>query len=124
MRADPKINERLLLRHLREINKPCTPDVLRFLCNMSLLACHDRAVTSEFFISVINICSEISSDLAMMEKGGALRHILTQMDGTREPTKLDETLSDLVTGMMRRRVRLADMIELVAQCPTSADKVS
>lgn len=124
MPSNPVINEQALLQQVRDNETPRTPDQMRWLCNMVLLAAHDRKVTREFFIEVVNCVAEIQGSLAQLISAGRMRHLLLKYDMKREPEVLDEAVDGLMQGLMRQKEKLEHLMEQIIECPTLADTIS
>ena len=124
MPANPLLDEKLLQMHLSDVNHPVTPDQIRYLCNLALLAAFDRKVTREFVVEIINLCTEIQTLCSQLETAGALRYSLLTLDKRREPALIDDAVQNIVVQFMRTRQTLSERVGLLAQCPTEADIVS
>lgn len=124
MPADPKLNEARLLLTLSNDDIPLTPDGVRALCSLVVLACYDRKVEREFFASVLDLVATINSALGEIICGGRMAQALHDVDPERTPTLLME--QSVVHGRIFRQTRklLAEKFALVTQCPTTQDKVS
>lgn len=114
----------MLLQQVRDTVTPKTPDQIRWLCNMVILAAHDRRVTREFFIEVVNCVAEIQVSLADLISGGRMRYLMSTLDDERETPLINEEMQKTMQGLMRQREKLESMLVKITQCPTLEDTVS
>lgn len=122
--TNPLLNEQAILNTLRNEEIPITPNGMRSLMSLTLIAMYDRGVEREFFADALDDCAMIGIDLADLEKAGAMRGLLGQVDPEKTPELVDAEINKLVQGFMAKRRRLANKLHLTTQCPTAADPVS
>ena len=124
MPGNPLLNEQAILNTLFSEETPITPNQFRSLMSLTLLAAYDRKVKRKFFAEMLDSCAMMHIDLAKIEKAGAMRGLLAQVDAEREPQMVDQEISGIVTGFMAKRRSLAEKFSLITQCPTLHDKIS
>lgn len=121
MAQDPMLNERLILAQLRDEQASVTPNFMRTLCSLVLMSAWDRKVEREFFAGLLDDVAMINIDLSDLESLGRLRQLLVAHED--DTTPLDERSQTLVAGFMARRKSFATKMDLISQCPKSADSI-
>lgn len=124
MPANPILDEQALLQLLHDVRTPKTPDQIRWMSNMVLLAAHGRNVKREFFVEVINTTSEVHTLLGELQSAGRMHHLMAQLDPARENITLNEQTDKLVRELLAARKTLTGLMEKVSQCPTLDDPIS
>lgn len=123
MALNPKMDERNLLHLLGDTSVPLSPLMLRQMLAMVALDCWDRKLERGFFASILDLSVELNTLMALIEKGGALRHCLLELDHERPPGVIDEQLHAIVRQFMQKRYQMAEKFSLVCQCPHEGDPI-
>jgi hypothetical protein len=129
------VREAELVACLRDLDRPATPSVMHHIASLALLACRDRAVERDFFIGVLQLTEEMSDDAAVMDRTATLGRCVEALDKRRQldlpeddardlPKVLQRKFDETHVMFTRRRLALADLIEMLLQCPARHDKVS
>lgn len=101
-----------------------TPNQVRGLMSLILLASYDRKVEREFFASLLDLCAETNIVLTDLTCGGRMADVLAKIEPEREPSLLNEEIDGHVAKWVANRKRLAEKFRLVMMCPTAADSIS
>ena len=91
---------------------------------VTTLACYDRKVEREFFGHVLGLVAETQAAIDEIERIACMMKMLETVDPKRESKMLAAEAKRWGNVFMHRRRQLADKVELLCQCPTTADKVS
>lgn len=137
------MDERRLLARLRDVERPCTPHTLQLLTSLVVLACYDRQVERDFFTDVLELCNDLAGETAAMDRAVTLGRAVTVLDKRQQladtapgPDNPDapakQRLPDLLYARFHdhhavfttKRLALADLVELLMQCPDLDDPVS
>jgi hypothetical protein len=97
---------------------------MRTWCGLTIMCAYDRVVERQFFEELVELTINIQVDLAELEKAGAMRGFLLGLDPERDPKELDTAIDKVVEQFMHKRKRLADKLDLIAQCPGKDVKLS
>ena len=124
MPADPLLNEQRILETLNNWQLLLTPNSVRSLCALVLMACYDRKVTREFMAEMIDRNQEIGITMSELEGAAKLRGAMRLLRPNVEPKEIDEKIANLCGQWRRQRQIMADKFALVTQCPTTVDRLS
>ena len=89
---------------------------------MAVVNAYDRQIKRASFIDLTNAAMTMTSNLGRLQVTARCRNMLEQDKLTKE--QLADAVIQLVGYSESARVELYKLTELVAQCPTSLDKVS
>lgn len=118
------VNEKLLLSWLTDQDSPVTPDQLRFMGNLVLMAAYERDVHREFMRVAINDVSEMNSALARLERAGSYKNLMGGYFPGENTERLDAAAAGIITEVMALKKRLADKVVLLMQCPDEGDTIN
>lgn len=135
----PRIDERKLLKALRDTSGPLSPTDMHAICSLVLLCCHDRRVEREFLVDVLRVCDDMYMDAIRMDRAVTLQCAVRSLDKRNQLKPDDETwaqdparlprllktaFDDYLKEYTAKRMKLADMLALLTQCPSPEDTVS
>ncbi len=120
--ADPILNEDMILAGLCAPASLDTADQLQEASWMSIANAYDRKIEREPFVKLISAAMTMNNNLGRLLVTVRVRDMLERGKLTKE--QLDEAAASLIGYSESARVDLYKLTELVAQCPTSLDKVS
>jgi hypothetical protein len=124
MPADPKLDEDRIANALSNPTVVLTPNGIRSLMSLVLMACYDRKVEREFMAEMIDVTAEVGILLSRMESGAKMRAAFSILKPGMEPTEIDEELQGLMRTWNAQRARVAMKFALLRQCPTTFDTIS
>jgi hypothetical protein len=123
MAADPKLDEAMIARMLTN-EFLLSPQGVRSLLSMVLLACYDRKVEREFMADMIGRADDVHILLSQMESGSKMRAMLTALQPETKTDAIDDELKKLGMEWQRKREGLAAKFSEVRQCPTTRDTIN
>ena len=123
MAGDPLVNENLLMQMIHPDNEIDLPTLTNTFY-VALCNCFARKVEMEFFGEALEIAVKAFNLEATMLCGAQMYKILRAWDPDNEPTLVVEGLEAAGKKMNVLRQQMHDKLELVAQCPSSTDKLS
>ncbi len=123
MAGDPQIDEDKLLFILDPDNDISLP-ALRVSFYVAVVCAYDRKVEREFFGDVLEIMRKATALQATMEVGKSICEWIKEQDSKRDCAVLQEGMEAAVQEMQGYRKEMYNKLKLVAQCPTSDDKLS
>ena len=122
------MNEGDLLLYLRDLDVPIVPARLHHLTALTLLACHDRNVQREFLVDVLVLAEEMADTASIMDRAAVIGQTVAVLDtrkrldpeeAVRLPKLLDQRYREACRTFTRQRLKLADFVEQLLQCPDS-----
>jgi len=138
--VETELDERMILHTLRNVGTDMQATDMHAVCSMVLIACYDRQVEREFFFDVLRLCNEMYTDTVMMDRAVILQQAIalldkrqqlhpeakTEMPGGKRalPEQLQAGFEMAHRSYTRKRLQLADMVELLTECPSSLDMIS
>lgn len=128
------MDERHLVRRLRDLDSPIPPSMLPDYCHVITVACHDRKVTRPFLLEMMNLFEEMHEDALKIERASIIHRTVTLLDARQalrpggNPGKLANLIANnyeqASTSFARKRLQLASMVQLLAECKDDNDAVS
>jgi len=123
--TSPKLNEVGIHATLAAEDYFLTPNGMRSVCSLVLLACYDRKVEREFMADIIDQVTNISICLSDLECGSKMAHALVSVvDPKRDTAEHTAKLEGIARELGAKRKRLAEKFALVCQCHTGNDTLS
>ena len=120
--ADPILNEDMILAGLSPPAALDTADQLQEASWLAIANAYDRQIEREPFIQLIGAAMTMNNNLGRLQVTRRCREMMERDQLTKE--RLDDAVIQLIGYSESARVELFKLTELVAQCPTSLDKVS
>jgi hypothetical protein len=119
---EAKINERAIYQFLVSETHAISAEQLRSLVGMAMLAAHERKVTREAMIDVLNDATTIMSTLGGLE--AVVFNIQAFEAVGHDATKMKEIADYYVQQLTNERRRLAEKVALLRECAPPGTKLS
>lgn len=116
------LDDEMIVACLRDENTPISSNMLRSLCSLVLMAAWDRKVEREFFAELVDDVARMSVDIADIETLSNMRALVSAQRGNVNP--IDKEVHKLIVGFSAKRQKVADKMDLIAQCPGKNDSIS
>lgn len=116
--GDPELNEEQILQFLVS-DVPISPNGIRTISGLVLLACYDRKVTREYMAKMIDHNQNINIILQGLEKTFRLREAMKLLRPNASTPQLDQNFEELIKRLVALRYRIAEDFKAVTECPTT-----
>lgn len=119
--ADPILNESMILVGLSPPASLENIDQLQEASWLSIANAYDRKIERDEFIKLISAAMTMNNNLGRLQVTVRVREMMERNKLTKE--NIDAAATQLIGYSEVARLELYRLTELVAQCPTSLDKV-
>jgi hypothetical protein len=124
MPADPRFNEQAILGTLRNADLVLTPNDVRSLLSLVLMATYDRKVEREFMAEMIDVAACIQITLSKLEMAGSMKALLMKVDPNQPEGPLDNGIDQWCKAWAAQRSVLTAKFARVCACPTTTDAIN
>lgn len=111
------MNEKYLKHLLLDILTPSTPTDIRFMCQMVIVAAHQRKLLTDPFVEVVDLCGRVNWELIQLEQAAFMRNAMDKVDPSREYPWWDGAIEPHVKKIITLRKELAAKLDLFMLCP-------
>jgi len=126
------------LRCLRDFDQPMSTGRVRLLCAGAVLACHDRKVCRDYLVDILKICDGMQETVAtldrtatvtkvveMLDRGHRIKPDARSLDGAFHlPEALQQKIVEHEKLLCAQRLRLAEVLSYLTECPPEGTPIS